>query len=194
VAYSKVGGAENSFLPALIPLLVLSTLVIAAAWETTSTTLVWRGRAGMFGWLIALVMMVDGLETSVEALHLFPEGNGDEHYPQVVEYVRNLKARVLCPQDPTIPIVALGQPGRSYWAESDSQQEGSWGPLQNDLLRADYVIIVNSPYKKIALNGQNLSALGFERVKWDGYDYDLGVYELWHKHESGEGKNRSSPN
>ena len=192
LAYSKVGGAENSFLPALMPLLVLSTLVITAAWETTSAAFVWRGRASMFAWLIALVMMVDGLETSVDALHFFPEENGDEHYPQVVEYVRNLKGRVVCPDDPTIPIVALGQTGRSYWAESDSQYEGSWGPLQNEIMGANYVVIISLPGKKIPLNGQHLSDLGFVRTTWDGYDYDLGVYELWRKSETGQGTTEPS--
>jgi hypothetical protein len=191
LAYSKVGGVDNSFLPALLPLLVLSTLVITAAWEMTSAALDWRGRASIFGWLIAVIMLADGIETSREALHLFPEGNGDEHYPQVVEYVRKLKGRVVCPEDPTIPIVALGQTGRSYWAESDSQYEGSWLPLQNEIMRADYVVIIASPNKIIPLNGQALSGLGFVRDPWDGFD--MGIYELWRKPETREGKNGSAP-
>jgi hypothetical protein len=121
LAYSKLGGGPNSFLPALLPLIVLSIVGMAAAWETTPENPISRARTHTFAWLLALVMMASAVEISRESLSaLFVDGHGDWHYPQVVGFVRNLKGRVVCPDDPTIPIVALGQTGRSSWAENDT--------------------------------------------------------------------------
>lgn len=192
LAYSKAGGRENSFLPALLPLIVLSTLGIAAAWETISAGDVSPARARAFACLIAMLMMVDAVETSREALHLFVEGHGDQHYPQVVAFVSKLKGRVVCPDDPTIPIVALGQTGRSFWAEADTHYVGLLFALQREVARADYVVRTESPRSPLSLlqagNGPDiLRAAGFVRDPWDGTD--MGVYELWRKRQPGEGDN-----
>ena len=184
--YSKVGGGTSAFMPALIPLLVLSTLGITAAWERTSASLLSPARARMFACLIALVMLVDGVETTTEALHLFVEGHGDKHYPQVIEYVRALKGRVVCPDDPTIPIIALGQAGRSFWAESDTHFAISMAAVYREIAGADYVVVVNSPLTKS--NPDHLRSLGFVPASWGGSD--LGMYELWRKSQAGEGAGR----
>ena len=142
----------------------------------------------MFACLIALLMMVDSVETSREALYsLFVEGHGDEHYPQVVQYVRNLKGRVVCPDDPTIPIVALGQTGRSYWAEGDTHFLRPLPAIESEVTRADYVVVVNSTIKPF-LNPDGLRTLGFVPASWGGTD--MGVYELWRKRQPAEGVNR----
>jgi hypothetical protein len=187
LAYAKVGGGENSFLPALMPLIVLSTLGIAAAWETTSASFISPARARMFACLIALVMMVDAVDTSREALRsMFVAGHGDQHYPQVVEYVRKLKGRVICPDDPTIPIVALGQTGRSYWAESDAHFLSPLPALTREVSRADYVIVVNSE-GTICTIPDVLDKLGFVPTSWGGID--MGIYKLWRKRQPGDGNN-----
>jgi hypothetical protein len=183
--YAKVGGGPGAFMPALMPLMVLSTLGIAAAWETTSASLMSPARARVFACLIALVMMVDGVETTRDALHLFVEGNGDQHYPQVVEYIRNLKGRVVCPDDPTIPIVAFGQTGRSYWAESDTHISILMPALASEISRADYVVVVNSQGTKS--NPDELRTLGFVPASWGGAD--MGIYDLWRKRQTVEGDN-----
>ncbi|HEX3356478.1 MAG TPA: hypothetical protein VHS31_05795, partial [Tepidisphaeraceae bacterium] len=190
LAYSKMGGGPNSFLPALMPLMVLSTLGIAAAWETTSARLISPARARVFACLIALLMMVDGVETSSEVLHLFIEGHGDPHYPQVVEYISKLKGRVICPDDPTIPIVALGQTGRSYWAESDAHFLIHMPALYSEISSADYVVVVNSANTKS--NPDELRTLGFVRVSWGGAD--MGIYDLWRKRQAVEGDSGTGVN
>ena len=87
-----------------------ATVGIAAAWETTSASLISPARARVFACLIAFVMLVDGVEISREALRLFVEGHGDKHYPQVVEYVRKLKGRVVCPDDTSMRSAPAGIP------------------------------------------------------------------------------------
>jgi hypothetical protein len=192
LAYSKVGGGATAFMPALMPLMVLSTLGIAAAWETTSANLISPARARLFACLIALVMIVDSVETSEEALRaLFVDGHGDRHYPQVVDSVRKLKGRVVCPDDPTIPIIALGQTCRSYWAESDIHFLSPLPDVGREMTRADYVVFVNSPAKS-GLNPDILRKLGFVPASWGGAD--MGVYELWRKRQPGEGDNGSRLN
>lgn len=191
LAYSKVGGGDNSFLPALMPLMVLSTLGIAAGWERSSASAISPVRAHLFAYLIALVMMVDAIETTRDALHLFVEGHGDKHYAPVVQYVSKLKGRVVCPDDPTIPIIALGQTGRSYWAEVDTHAQDpaalyptpQWHHFSRDILRADYVVVVNAPIKT-CLQPDQLRKFGFVPASWGGAD--MGVYELWRKRQAGE--------
>src|ERR1051326_1022609 len=68
LAYSKLGGGENSFLPALLPLIVLSIVGIAAVWETLEANSIGRARTHAFAWLMALVMMMSAVETSKEWL------------------------------------------------------------------------------------------------------------------------------
>jgi hypothetical protein len=192
LTYSKAGGNLTAFMPALIPLIVLSTLGLAAAWKTVSASLISPGRAWMFACLIALMMMVDGVETTREAMHLFVEGLGDGHYPQVVEYVSKLKGRVICPDDPTIPIAALEQPGRSYWAESDTH---FWVPMRGlvkEIGGADYVITVNSLAATFPKPDQ-LRDLGFVPDSW-GDGADLGPYELWRKREAADDDHESHLN
>lgn len=184
LAYSKAGGWANSLLPALMPLIVLSTLGIAAAWETASASHASPARARAFACLIALLMIVDAIDTSREALHLFVEGDGDQHYPQVVAFVRQLKGRVVCPEDPTIPIVALGQACRSYWAESDAHYLRPLLGLQREVSQADFVVRIDSPLRS-GSSPDILREAGFVRDPWDGSD--MGVYELWRKRRPGEG-------
>jgi hypothetical protein len=184
LAYCKLGGGPNSFLPALLPLIVLSIVGIAAAWETTAANLISPARTHAFAWLMALVMMWSAaIETSKQSLDaLFVEGHGDGHYPQVVQYVRKLKGRVVCPDDPTIPILALGQTGRSSWAENDTAVS-PWMPtyLQEEIIGADYVVVVNSSLVKY-LNPDILRSWNFVHVGWDGAD--MGMYTLWRKNQT----------
>jgi hypothetical protein len=184
-AWSRLGAGLNAFFPALLPLTVLSIVGMAAAWETTRANLISRARTHAFAWLMALVMMVSALVTSSDALFaLFVEGHGDEHYPQVVQYVRKLKGRVVCPDDPTIPILALGQTGRSSWAENDTVVS-PWMPtyLQTEIISADYVVVVNSSgVGSKYLTPDTLRAWNFEPAGWDGAD--MGMYTLWRKSQT----------
>jgi len=190
LAWSKLGGGLNSFLPALLPLNVISIVGIAAAWETICANPISRVRAHAFAWLMALVMMVGGVVTSQGELQaLFFDGHGDGHYPQVVERVRQLKGRVICPDDPTIPILALGQTGRSSWAEYDTMASQSVPDyFSTEVMGADYVVVVNS-YALIVMTPEFLRALNFEPAGWGGAD--MGMYALWRKSPAGRGDNRS---
>jgi len=78
--------------------------------------------------------------------------HGDAHYPQVIQYVRGLKGRVACPDDPTIPILALKQAGRSSWAENDATYLPDMPDyLAKEIGNADYVILVQSSMAKYPL-------------------------------------------
>jgi hypothetical protein len=135
---------------------------------------------------------MDGVETTREAQHLFPEGNGDSHYPQVVEFVRNLKGRVICPDDPTIPIVAFGQAGRSLQAEGDTQAASYMSAgFASEVFHADFVVVVDSSFKSGGYP-DTLQKLGFEPGSWG--DTDMGIYELWRKSQRGIGGHGSSGN
>ena len=188
LAFAKLGGRTNSFLPALLPLVVLSIVGIAAAWKTTPANVISPARTHAFAWLMALVMMVSAVEISRPWLQaLFIDGHGDEHYPQVVQYVRKLKGRVVCPDDPTIPIVALGQPCRSSWAESDTIISPWMADyLKTEIMSADYVVTVGTKY----LDQGALRSWHFVPAGWEGAD--MGVYTLWRKSQT-SGDDAGSP-
>ncbi|HEX8525316.1 MAG TPA: glycosyltransferase family 39 protein [Tepidisphaeraceae bacterium] len=181
LAYAKLGGGLNSFLPALVPLTVLAVVAIAAAWASARASLpISTAQAHAFAWVMALVMIISALNTETDSTYLlFAHGHGDRHYPRVIEHVRALKGRVVCPDDPTIPIRALGQVGRSSWAENDAVVS-VWMPehLQLDIMRADYVVVVNSTDRKY-LKPDLLESWGFVPAGWNGED--LGIYALWRK-------------
>jgi hypothetical protein len=190
LAWSKLGGGLNSFLPALLPLTVLSIVGIAGAWETVRANHISRACTHAFAWLIGLMMMANGIVTSRGELQaLFFDGHGDGHYPQVVQYVSKLKGRVICPDDPTIPIRALGQTGRSSWAEYDTVVSQSVPHyFQTEIMSADYVIVVNS-WGLNLMTPDILRAANFEPAGWGGAD--MGVYSLWRNAQAGKAPNDS---
>ena len=99
---------------------------------------------------------------------------------------------VVCPDDPTIPIVALGQAGRSYWAESDTHYLRPLLGLQREVMQADYVVRIDSSLELSGDSPEILREAGFVRDPWDGSD--MGVYQLWRKRQPGEGGSGSRGN
>ncbi|MGH7179535.1 MAG: ArnT family glycosyltransferase [Tepidisphaeraceae bacterium] len=190
LAYSKLAGSTNSFLPALLPMIVLSIVGIAAEWESTPANLIPAARTRVFAWLMALVMMLSAVEISKASVHaLFVEGHGDGNSPRVVQYIRKLKGRVVCPDDPTIPIRALGQPCRSSWAENDTNVTEWLSPyLRAEILSADYVVVVNASFLKY-LSPSVLRSWDFVPEGWGGAD--MGTYALWRKSRTGGAENES---
>jgi hypothetical protein len=120
LSFAKVGGVVNSYIPALLPLITLSTVLIARAWCAIAShpaPSIWTAYG--FSALLAMIMLASAFGGSSDQLRAIITGptHGDEHYPRVIEYVSKLHGRVVCPDDPTIPIRALKQTGRSFWGE-----------------------------------------------------------------------------
>ena len=181
VAFSKVGGVNNSYVPALFPLVTLSIILIARGWQTIIRTAHPPARrAQAFAWLLTFIMLASAFSGSSDQLRTMNSpAHGDAHYPQVVQYVSGLSGRVVCPDDPTIPIHALKQTGRSFWAENDATLADTMPQyLINEIRGADYLITVKSPWPKyLMISG--LNSIGFYEEGWSGAD--MGAYTLWRK-------------
>ncbi len=181
VALSKAGGVNNSYIPALLPLMTLSIVMLARGWNRmveTDAASKWRSHA--FAWLFALTLLATAFGGPADDLrNMFTSSHGDQHYPDVIKYVSNLKGRVICPDDPTITIRALRQPCRSFWAEHDANIENSFPPyLVNEINAANYIVVVDSPWPAF-VSRDLLEKLHFESLGFDDAHY--GVYELWRK-------------
>jgi hypothetical protein len=107
---------------------------------------------------------------------------GDAHYEDVVALARELRGRVLCPEDPSIPLLARGEVTRSGVFEMDV----SFWPKQlpayvdRDMRSARYVIQVRGPYQRI-VSDEWLVRLGFVPVKVE--KLEESVYRLWERVE-----------
>jgi hypothetical protein len=194
LTYSKWGGEVNSFLPALFPITVFSILMISRTWKAISTNAAFSPlHLHAFIWLLCVVMIAGAFggpsdEPRMAFGGAFGDriygGLGDNRYPQAVDYVRTLKGRVVCPDDPTIPIVALGQVGRASWAEHDvlfSMQLPSY--LESEIRGADWVITIDSAWPIYELP-QRLPHWRYVSAGWNGAE--MGPYTLWRKRRAGE--------
>jgi hypothetical protein len=181
VAVAKVGGVNNSYIPALLPLMVLSIVLLARGWESlVATGAMTRWRLHGFAWLVASVLLATAMGGPADELRsLFTSAHGDKNYPAVIKYVSGLQGRVVCPDDPTIPIRALHQPCRSFWAEHDAQIEvGLPSYVVNEVHSASYVVVVDSNWPKF-VTPDVMTKWDFDSVGFDGAD--MGIYQLWRK-------------
>jgi 4-amino-4-deoxy-L-arabinose transferase-like glycosyltransferase len=145
VAFAKDGGSSNSLIPALV---------------SVGAFCGWRGP-------VAFALLRDGarpLRLRIVAgvilgfmlfAHVYPVpgaiskaglkgGHGVHERARVIAEARSLPGKVVCPDDPTIPLMAKGYAGRTAVFEADAVY---WAPSRmqavvKEINSADYVIIM----------------------------------------------------
>ena len=100
-------------------------------------------------------------------------------YAGVCEKVRSLDARVVCPNDPTILLMAGKPPGRHVFAEPDDTFAADLSKdlvppsrVWHEIARSDYVVNI-VPYFGSGITNARINELGFEQV------WEKGPYSLW---------------
>jgi hypothetical protein len=183
VAMAKDGGWWNSMLPFLLTAAGYVTLQLPrvfALLETPRST-------GMRGAVVAVLlagllgtMAVRQPGEAWKALVGTIVQQGDSHYAEAVHLARELPGRVLCPEDPTIPLLARGETTRSVYLESDATHWPMRLPsyVAAHIARAHYVIQIKGQLRQL-LKDDWLRNLGFTRVEQPRLAGS--VYVLWRK-------------
>ena len=188
---AKDGGAPNSLLPALVAL---------------GAFCIWRSP-------VLLEFLRDGRQPStarfllssvvagVLFLQVFPNlrvlvsfrgGHGVAERLKVIEEVRTLPGRVVCPDDPTIPLFAKGYAGRTAVLEADAAGYDftRTEALLKEISSADYVIVMQPAVGEngmaqvttgvgVGLPDAEIERNGFERASFRSTT--TPVYVLWHR-------------
>jgi hypothetical protein len=143
VALAKDGGAPNSLMPALFAMGAFCVWRAHAAFSFLGATSRPLAVRMMMGSLLALVMFVQIYPDPRELIPAsFSGGHGVVDRALVIAESRSLPGRIVCPDDPTIPLIAKGYAGRTavfeadatYWNFDHSQA------LTREIRSADYVI------------------------------------------------------
>jgi hypothetical protein len=178
-AYAKRGGSYNSLLLGWVPMTVFCIALLPAALD--------RLRAMMSpvvqvagGLVIGVLILVGTFCVEKSDLWNWTGAHGGAEYARVVEAVKGLNGRVVCPDDPTITMFAKASPGRSMEAELDANGRKSFTTgLRDEIRRANWLITVHSTYDDKPLNPRFLSSLGFRRVRDD--ERFSKTYGLWRR-------------
>ncbi len=183
VAMAKEGGWWNSLLPFFIAAAGYATLQVprllaildARDRPIHRTVALSLGLALLHG---AVTVRQPG--EALRALSGVVVKHGDDRYATVVEIVRSLPGRVLCPEDPTIVLLARGETTRSAVFESDRVLWPSRLPdyVERDLAGAQYVVQITGTWQWI-IGDDWLRELGFVRVEEPRLAGS--AYALWRK-------------
>lgn len=177
---ARGGGWLNSLLPfyvAAAGLLVLRLPRALAHVEDADAPLARRVAASA---VAALLLCAFAFGRPNEVVNGLTVMQGDEHFDDAVEVARELDGEVLCPEDPTIPLLARGEITRSIYFEGDTLR---WPPrwpafVDDDVASARFVIRVQGPFF-VQLTDDWLTRLGFVRV--DEPRLEHSVYSLWRR-------------
>jgi hypothetical protein len=183
VAMAKGGGWWNSLLPFFIASAGLVTLQFPRAFVFLDSPALPIGRRAGVSFVLAVMLIVFAVRHPGEALSTVRGAitiQGDARYQLAVALARELRGRVLCPEDPTIPLLARGLITRSVFLEMDRTHWPIHLPVyvDDEIAAARYVIQVKGPLQQL-LSDDWLRRLGFAPVKEDRLEGS--VYHLWEK-------------
>ena len=112
------------------------------------------------------------------------EHQGDSSYSSVIAYVRSLPGKIVCPEDPTIPLYAKGYAGTSVNMEMDETRQYAHLPprVRNEVNTADWVLTSDSLFAGKWLPETDLIEMGFYRV--DANTLRGSSYKLWRRQDA----------
>ncbi len=170
VSRAKIGGWANSMLPGLLAITAFCALrmpKVLAYLERAGTPFKARLLHGSFvATLILMTTFPHFTYTNSPVVRVAPR---DDEYWKAVEFARLLPGRVVCPEDPTIPLYAKGYAGQNFFAERDARPtRGNWPtaipePTLAEISSADFVVDLTEHSSHI--NDKLLAGLGFEAFR-----------------------------
>jgi hypothetical protein len=185
VARAKVGGWPNSSLPALLAMAAFCALRLPTLLARLDQTVApWRERMAYSSFVAVLVLMTTFPHLTYAQNLITIKSDWDREYWQTITIARSLPGRVVCPEDPTIPLYAKRYVGQNLFAEKDARPaNGQWPkampePVLAELSEADFVVHLED-YWGENLDAEMLQAAGFEPADTTGCD--LEYYTIWRR-------------
>ncbi len=164
MAQAKFGGTPNSMLPPMLAMMAFCGLRLpnALAWLERSMQSP-RGRVTMGSFAAAILLL-----TIFPRSYLFvARPSWALSYDKVIAATASLPGKVICPEDPTIPLFARSYAGLALFGEMDAHAENGFWPKEmprrvvDEMRSADYVIEVKD-YWNGHLDLKALERLGFK--------------------------------
>jgi hypothetical protein len=185
VSHAKVGGWPNCLLPALLAMTAFCVLRLPALLRHIEHTSAPRlGRFAYATFLAVVLLMTTFPHLTWEHSLIVPRQRLDNEYANAVAAARALPGRVVCPEDPTIPLYAKSFAGQNVFGEKDARaQDGAWPkqtpePVLVELQSADYVIDVTN-YWGENVDDRLLEDAGFVPLEVAGLDPEC--YRVWRR-------------
>ncbi len=185
-AYAKVGGVANSLLPALLAMIAFAALRLPASMARLERGLRSPGLLATAGIFSAILLLLSSFPY-VRAPLINPLPGWEPRYNRAVEALAKVPGKVICPEDPTVPLFARSYAGRSLFAELDAHPDGGRlpeklpGTVVAEINRADYVVDIRECWWDHLVE-RDLRGLGF--VPADEMLPDLHPYRLWRRRET----------
>jgi hypothetical protein len=184
---AKVGGTDNSLLPALLTLLAFCVLRLPRVLryvDRPDSPVTSRLAAGSFLALLVLLTAFPRL-SSKHPLFVSPSHHQPTYW-KVVALVKNLPGTVVCPEDPTIVFFGKRQVGLNVYAECDAHPVGGIYPAEppepvlREIRAADYLVDVYDETQNF-FKYADLRSLGFKPVAFDDPAMESSDYRLWRR-------------
>jgi hypothetical protein len=180
VSTARVGGSLNSPLPVLTSFFAFTVWRLPRLLALADSPKLGALRRLAFGATLGSAIVATAFVAYESDAGLTRETQGDEHYERVIEIARDLPGKVVCPNDPTIPLYAKGYAGRQIFMEMDAAGLDVGVPdyALAEISSADYVIQLN----KVFLGAQlipdaRLAAMGLRPVEYD--ELKGTAYTVW---------------
>jgi hypothetical protein len=171
LAKAKIGGAGNSYFPALLFLCYVATRLFGRVLAPLATEVQGARRLAL-GVGCGALLLVTFPQVAVVAVT--PVAHAD--YPLVLAAVANSDAqRVVAPEDPLIPLLARGETTPSLYLLRDKQGWDYAGVdpgagIAGDLIKGADAVVDRHDWYDDLINPALLSQAGFERAEsWDHY-------------------------
>jgi hypothetical protein len=188
LAQAKVGGYSNSMLPAFLAMMAFCALRLPrllAHLENLASPL--RSRLAYATFLSLLLLMTIFPHITVANGPMVLASPWDRDYEKVVVLARALPGKVICPEDPSIPLHAKGYAGLNIFAEKDARpSRGDWPkatpePVLAELRTAEFVVDVAN-YFGDNLEPSLLEKSGFVLAR--EFSLNAGCYAIWRRRDS----------
>jgi 4-amino-4-deoxy-L-arabinose transferase-like glycosyltransferase len=172
---AKPGGYYNSYLPALLAMSMFTARVI-------TTQLRRQPLRFAIGTAALLAVDLTALSHSLNPGRLAVQF-GDSAYVEVIAAASRLPGKVVCLDDPSIPLVSKGSIGRSGECEMDANHRKMPDIALSELQDADWVIQLTTA-RHPTIPSEQLRVLGFGPAP-DIFPYE-SVYSLWKRTAQGQ--------